>query len=1096
MCHTRQATRSTAGLRSEVQSERAGREVAEARVKELGGKLRETEAQLAAALGGDEFQDPTSAANAALSAALSDAAGKDAALAEARSQCAALQNQLRQAEYAARDAHAHASVTQAAAEAENQQLRHRVQAAEAELARHSDANSLSQQLAASQDALAAVRAEVAGLSDELHVMRAAASASGRDADLVADAAAAHAKVTMLLVREARLQRALDTASATEQALRRELQEAGAAGGEEGGVAHRGRALAYIDQIKRLRLANEELESRLTRKAEALAEAAAEAAAAVAERDVTKAQLERLMAEIGGEGAGAASADVSAGNPYAFGGSGGMLRLRTETEEEAIGRVAAAAQATITRLQRACNEKDALLARSQAAAAQQRADAAATAAAARAEIERLSDALLAANDASIAGFRRALEHSGEQPAAAAPRHQEAQHSHHHESDRHAGRGTEELRALLAEKDAQIQALKLSMGTAHEAAAGAVRERDALRSSLDAASHGATKAASSLATVKATHGTVERLKAMLADKDVRVANLQADVNALQAQLRDALEAAMAAAAADAEGPGVVPHSARVSTAPPSESSERPRTASSVPSRRVSLSVDREALRAQVQESLRVEYDAALAAERKRADGLLVRVGKLQAALASAQQARADALAAVEKATQASVKPRGLPPRPPADGDMSSVAAAAQKHYEEAVKQRRRADGLQAKLNETEAALAAAQARLDRMRAASAAGGAKAPAAGQAASMVMPMLQALHDECEAAHARASQAESQLAVAHAEQQARVSIASSADGLSPGHGELGALRAALAAKEVALVQAQSALDVSTSRCARLTSRLESLFNAAASGQVKAQPAGARATSPGRRRGASNVPDDAAAAPEGVSVARAAALARQSASLALAQRTVGRLQKENAKLQAEAQELQSRLLQAEVRLAEAEAKAAREDALLAAAAEANARCDALQQQLADAAAAAAARDEAGDAPAEPADVAPDARTSSSQRVSAGRLATPRASLAGSVVSQETHRHGAASPGVDLDLRRRMAALEAALAHARAECARVEEENADLRDELNALDPGFFDEVDRLKAKATAQEDVLLRYESLLRQYADALGLPFSSERPL
>jgi hypothetical protein len=163
-------------------------------VKELEGRLRESEAQLAAALGGNELEDPTSAANAALSAALSDAAGKDAALAEARSQCAGLQNQLRQAEYAARDAHAHASVAQAASEAENQQLRHRVQAAEAELARHSDASSLSQQLGASQDALAAVRAEVAGLSDELHVMRAAASASVRDADLVADAAAAHAKV--------------------------------------------------------------------------------------------------------------------------------------------------------------------------------------------------------------------------------------------------------------------------------------------------------------------------------------------------------------------------------------------------------------------------------------------------------------------------------------------------------------------------------------------------------------------------------------------------------------------------------------------------------------------------------------------------------------------------------------------------------------------------------------------------------------------------------------------------------------------------------------------------------------------------------------
>lgn len=1083
-----------------MQSERAGREAAEARVKELEGRLRETEGQLAAALGGDEFQDPTSAANAALAAALSDAAGKDAALAEARSQCAALQNQLRQAEYAARDAQAHASVTHAATEAEVQQLRHRAQAAEAELARHADSSSLSHQLAASQDALAACRAEVAGLSDELHVMRAAAAASGRDADLVADAAAAHAKVTMLLVREARLQRALDTASATEQSLRKEVQEAGAAGGDvEGGAAHRGRALAYIDQIKRLRLANEELESRLTRKAEALAEAAAEAAAAVAERDAAKGQLERLMAEIGGEAAGASSADVSMGNPFAAGGSGGMLRLRTETEEEAIGRVAAAAQATITRLQRACNEKDALLARSQAAAAQQRADAAATAAAARAEIERLSDALLAANDASIAGFRRALEGSGgghatsgaSTPPAAAPRPHEAHHSSH------AGRGAEELRALLAEKDAQIQALKLSMGTAHEAAAGAVRERDALRASLDVASHGATKAASHLATVKATHGTVERLKAMLADKDVRVANLQADVNALQAQLRDALEAAMAAAAADTEAQLAPPASARVSTAPPSESSERPRTASSAPSRRVSLSVDREALRAQVQEALRAEYDAALAAERKRADGLLVRVGKLQAALASAQQARADAVAALDKATAANTKARGLPPRPPADSDMSAVAAAAQKHYDEAVKQRRRADSLQVRLNESEAALAAAQARLDRLRASSSGGGAKPQAGGQgqAGGMVMPMLQALHDECEAAHARASHAESQLAVAHAEHQARLSttsVASSADG-SPG--ELAALRAALAAKEVALVQAQSALDVSTARCARLTSRLESLFTAAASGQVKAPPAGGRPASPGRRRGAggASMPEEGtAAAPEGVSVARAAALARQSASLALAQRTVARLQKENAKLQAEAQELHSRLLQAEVRLTEAEAKGAREDALLAAAAEANARCDALQQQLAEAAAAAAAaRDDPGDAPAEPAEAA--ARLSQ-LRVSAGRLATPRTSAA----SQEGRHPGAAppSPSVDLDLRRRMAALEAALAHARAECARVEEENADLRDELNALDPSFFDEVDRLKAKAQAQEDVLLRYESLLRQYADALSLPFTTERPL
>jgi len=74
----------------------------------------------------------------------------------------------------------------------------------------------------------------------------------------------------------------------------------------------------------------------------------------------------------------------------------------------------------------------------------------------------------------------------------------------------------------------------------------------------------------------------------------------------------------------------------------------------------------------------------------------------------------------------------------------------------------------------------------------------------------------------------------------------------------------------------------------------------------------------------------------------------------------------------------------------------------------------------------------------------------------------------------------------------MAALEASLQHSLAECARLEEENVDLRAELGALDPSFFDEIEALKLKAHRQGEVLGRYESLLRQYADALGLPFQA----
>jgi hypothetical protein len=51
----------------------------------------------------------------------------------------------------------------------------------------------------------------------------------------------------------------------------------------------------------------------------------------------------------------------------------------------------------------------------------------------------------------------------------------------------------------------------------------------------------------------------------------------------------------------------------------------------------------------------------------------------------------------------------------------------------------------------------------------------------------------------------------------------------------------------------------------------------------------------------------------------------------------------------------------------------------------------------------------------------------------------------------------------------------------------------LRAELAALDPAFFEEVEELKYRAAAHAALLDRYESLLRQYADALGVPFRPE---
>ena len=93
----------------------------------------------------------------------------------------------------------------------------------------------------------------------------------------------------------------------------------------------------------------------------------------------------------------------------------------------------------------------------------------------------------------------------------------------------------------------------------------------------------------------------------------------------------------------------------------------------------------------------------------------------------------------------------------------------------------------------------------------------------------------------------------------------------------------------------------------------------------------------------------------------------------------------------------------------------------------------------------------------------------------------------------------------------LAASEAALDAARADAARARAlgsgpggssdelnerlrlENADLRAELDALDPAFFDEVMEMKRAYGAQTETLARYEATLRRYAARLGESFEPE---
>ena len=68
---------------------------------------------------------------------------------------------------------------------------------------------------------------------------------------------------------------------------------------------------------------------------------------------------------------------------------------------------------------------------------------------------------------------------------------------------------------------------------------------------------------------------------------------------------------------------------------------------------------------------------------------------------------------------------------------------------------------------------------------------------------------------------------------------------------------------------------------------------------------------------------------------------------------------------------------------------------------------------------------------------------------------------------------------------------ARIASAEMEIKRMQNENADLRAELDALDPAFFDEVMEMKKAYHEQAEVLGTYEDLLKRYASQLGVEFT-----
>mmetsp|Transcript_17863 Transcript_17863/g.21409 ORF Transcript_17863/g.21409 Transcript_17863/m.21409 type:complete len:84 (+) Transcript_17863:1-252(+) len=70
-------------------------------------------------------------------------------------------------------------------------------------------------------------------------------------------------------------------------------------------------------------------------------------------------------------------------------------------------------------------------------------------------------------------------------------------------------------------------------------------------------------------------------------------------------------------------------------------------------------------------------------------------------------------------------------------------------------------------------------------------------------------------------------------------------------------------------------------------------------------------------------------------------------------------------------------------------------------------------------------------------------------------------------------------------------LEAQLGSMQQKLAACQSENRDLKNELNAFDPAFFDEVEDLKHSHYELTQVCDKYEGLLREYTRDLGVPFT-----
>ena len=273
-------------------------------------------------------------------------------------------------------------------------------------------------------------------------------------------------------------------------------------------------LQQIEAIRALKVRAAEAESKCATFEREVSHAQASAKNAENERDALRRRLEaHIAASAGGLDGGGIGAPGSLG------------------EESAVAQVTAVAQSTIARLQELVSEKNAALTRAQTAMADLRTDALKKQAEDRKTIEELNELLFKQNQREIKSMKEALDF-GPRPGGV----------NGGDAKTLAGKPVAELVALLAERESMIETLTMKFEqqrARHEAAEAQLAERAEVQQGEIARMFEEVDREKSKGPSRVVETLVSRLKAQMAEKDKRLAQLKEAIKTLEKKLVEAMQ-----------------------------------------------------------------------------------------------------------------------------------------------------------------------------------------------------------------------------------------------------------------------------------------------------------------------------------------------------------------------------------------------------------------------------------------------------------------------------------------------------------------------------------------------------------------------------